>query len=181
MGCMCWASCCDEFAAKLPHSCGERLQTWHVLPNTAGLHSPHHSRSKQQEASACTTCLPLHTDLPSTKASPCEANLPWLHHQAQAASAEGPGRQHAACARPEGGICILNWRKSVTPAERALAPLQQDLVLLGGGHAHVEVVRSFGMQPMPGVRVTLVTKDVSTPYRSACLATALWASSAPAR
>ena len=44
------------------------------------------------------------------------------------------------------------------------SPIETDIVLVGGGHAHVEVVRRFGMQPEPGVRLTLVSTPVDTPY-----------------
>jgi selenide, water dikinase len=43
-------------------------------------------------------------------------------------------------------------------------PILADLVFLGGGHAQIEAIRSFAMNPVHGLRLTIVTKNIRTPY-----------------
>lgn len=43
-------------------------------------------------------------------------------------------------------------------------PLVRDVCLVGGGHSHALLIRQWGMQPLPGVRLTLISSDSQTPY-----------------
>ena len=42
--------------------------------------------------------------------------------------------------------------------------IYKDIVLIGGGHAHAIVIKMWGMRPLPGVRLTLISSTVDTPY-----------------
>ncbi len=43
-------------------------------------------------------------------------------------------------------------------------PYTRDLVLIGGGHAHALVLRKWGMNPLPGARVTVINPGPTAPY-----------------
>ena len=43
-------------------------------------------------------------------------------------------------------------------------PSLTEIVLVGAGHAHVQVMHAFGLTPMPGVRVTVIADQLLAPY-----------------
>jgi selenide,water dikinase len=48
--------------------------------------------------------------------------------------------------------------------QQATHPIVKDLVLVGGGHTHAIALQMYAMNPLPGLRVTLITDTSHTPY-----------------
>ena len=47
---------------------------------------------------------------------------------------------------------------------KGAVPIDKDVVLIGGGHAHVEVIRQFAMLRPQGTRLTVISREIETPY-----------------
>ncbi|GAB5498970.1 MAG: hypothetical protein PsegKO_12810 [Pseudohongiellaceae bacterium] len=43
-------------------------------------------------------------------------------------------------------------------------PIVKHLLLVGGGHSHLAVLRRLAMRPVPGLATTLISRDIVTPY-----------------
>ncbi len=50
------------------------------------------------------------------------------------------------------------------PLVKGIHPIRREVALVGGGHAHVEVLRRFAMRPLQGVRLTVISPQYRTPY-----------------
>ena len=54
--------------------------------------------------------------------------------------------------------------ESYAEVVQSAIPLMKNVVLIGGGHAHALVMRSWAMEPTAGVRVTVINPAPTAPY-----------------
>ncbi len=57
------------------------------------------------------------------------------------------------------------YRQANFPAVKAEGQrILKELVLVGGGHSHIAILKEFGMRPVLGLRITLISEYGGTPY-----------------
>ena len=47
---------------------------------------------------------------------------------------------------------------------RPNVPITREVVLIGGGHTHTLFLRKWGMKPIPGVQISLISPTAETAY-----------------
>src|SRR6185369_13823117 len=95
--------------------------------------------------------------------SPARCGAPcWPRTRSGATSAVPEGVAREERRSPRCGSSGVR-RSDVSSVDRARAGTRH-LVLVGGGHAHVSVLRSFAMQPVEGAHVTVVSAASQSAY-----------------
>ncbi|WP_101760438.1 selenide, water dikinase SelD [Oceanicoccus sp. KOV_DT_Chl] len=60
-------------------------------------------------------------------------------------------------------LCHDNDNKALMNPSQSVTD-HHELLLVGGGHSHLAVIKMLAMQPIPGLQVTVISKDIHTPY-----------------
>ena len=42
--------------------------------------------------------------------------------------------------------------------------IKNDLILVGGGHSHLMLMMNYAKKPIHGIRITLISNELDTPY-----------------